>query len=183
MSGFVLPWTPRYSSETVNLLEDIVAADLRILLVAINPAPPSAASGQPFATPTNAFWRLLHVSGLTARLYRPWEARLLLEDGIGLVSLVDRPTRMASDVKPDELRAGARRLARKVDLWRPRTVALLGLTLLPFVLPDADEPGPGRKRATFADATVFVLPNPSGRNRSYPGFAGKLPWYQELAQM
>jgi len=57
------------------------------------------------------------------------------------------------------------------------------LTLLPFVLPDANEPGPGRKHATFAEATVFVLPNPSGRNRSYPGFAGKLPWYQKLALM
>jgi TDG/mug DNA glycosylase family protein len=167
----------------VNRLEDILATDLRILLVAINPAPSAAGNGQPFATPTNAFWRLLHVSGLTARLYSPWEARRLLDDGIGLVSLVDRPTRMASDVRPDELRAGARRLAKKVDRWRPHTVALLGLTLLPFVLPDADEPGPGRKRATFAAATVFVLPNPSGRNRAYPGFAGKLPWYQALAQM
>jgi TDG/mug DNA glycosylase family protein len=167
----------------VHRLEDILATDLRILLVAINPAPLSAGSGQPFATPTNAFWRLLHVSGLTARLYRPSDARLLLEDGIGLVSLVDRPTPMASDLRPAELRAGARRLAETVDRWRPRTVALLGLTLLPFVLPDADEPGPGLKRTKFSNATVFVLPNPSGRNRSYPGFAGKLPWYQELAQM
>jgi double-stranded uracil-DNA glycosylase len=167
----------------VNRLEDILATDLRILLVAINPPPLAAGSGQPFATPTNAFWRLLHASGLTVRLYRPSEARLLLEDGIGLVSLVDRPTQLASDLKPAELRAGARRLAEKVERWRPRTVALLGLTLLPFVLPDADEPGPGRKCVKFANATVFVLPNPSGRNRSYPGFEGKLPWYQKLAQL
>jgi hypothetical protein len=26
-----------------------------------------------------------------------------------------------------------------------------------------------------------VLPNPSGRNRAYPGFQHKLIWYQELA--
>jgi TDG/mug DNA glycosylase family protein len=167
--------------ETLNHLEDIVARDLRVLLVAINPATPSAKSGHHFATPTNAFWRLLHASGLTTRLYVPAEARRLLEDGIGLVSLVDRPTRMASDLRPAELRAGARRLATKIERWRPRTVALLGLTLLPFVLPEADEPGPGPKRATFGGAPVFVVPNPSGRNRAYPGLAGKLPWYQKLA--
>jgi TDG/mug DNA glycosylase family protein len=165
----------------LNRLEDIVAHDLRVLLVAINPATPSATSGHHFATPTNAFWRLLHASGLTTSLYHPSEARRLLEDGIGLVSLVDRPTRMASEVRPDELRAGVRSLATKVERWRPRTVALLGLTLLPFVLPDAGEPGPGPKRATFAGAHVFVVPNPSGRNRAYPGFAGKLPWYEKLA--
>ena len=167
--------------ETLNHLEDILAHDLDVLLVAINPATPSATSGHHFATPTNAFWRLLHASGLTTHLYRPAEARRLLEDRIGLVSLVDRPTKMASEVRREELRAGARRLATKVERWRPRTVALLGLTLLPYALPDADEPGPGLKRATFARAAVFVLPNPSGRNRAYPGFAGKLPWYQKLA--
>jgi double-stranded uracil-DNA glycosylase len=167
----------------VNRLEDIIAAELRVLLVAINPPPSAADGGQPFATPTNAFWRLLHVSGLTRRLYLPSEAPLLLEDGIGLVSLVERATKIASELRPEELRIGARRLAGTVERWRPRRVALLGLTLLPFVLPDAEEPGPGPKCATFAGVPVFVLPNPSGRNRSYPGFAGKLPWYRELALM
>jgi double-stranded uracil-DNA glycosylase len=170
------------SRDPVSNLDDILAPELRVLLVAINPAPLSANSGQHFATPTNAFWRLLHASGLTSRLYAPSEAHRLLEDGIGLVSLVDRPTRMASEVKADELRAGARRLASKVERWRPRIVALLGLTLLRVVLPDEKEPGPGRKRTTFAGATVFVLPNPSGRNLAYPGFACKLPWYQKLAE-
>lgn len=164
-------------------LEDILAPELRVLLVAINPAPLSASSGQHFATPTNAFWRLLHAAGLTRRLYAPSEAHRLLEDGVGLVSLVDRPTKMASQVSAEELRAGARRLAIKVAHWRPRTVALLGLTLLRVVLPEEKEPGPGRKSTTFAGATVFVLPNPSGRNLAYPGFAGKLPWYQQLAQL
>lgn len=162
-------------------LEDIVARDLRVLFVAINPATASAERGQHFATPTNLFWRLLHGAGLTTRLYTPGEAELLPALGLGLVSLVDRPTRAASELRADELRAGARHLAIKVRRWRPRTVAILGLTLLPHVLPEAREPGPGLKRATIAGARVFVLPNPSGRNRSYPGLAGKMRWYRELA--
>ena len=28
---------------------------------------------------------------------------------------------------------------------------------------------------------LFVLPNPSGRNRAYPGFDRKLVWYEALA--
>jgi TDG/mug DNA glycosylase family protein len=162
------------------LLEDIVAPNLRVLFVAINPATASAARGQHFATPTNSFWRLLHESGLTSRRYAPAEAPRLPEDGIGLVSFVDRPTRMASELRTREKRAGVDLLAAKVERWQPQWVALLGLTLLPFVLPKA-EPGPGAKRATFGGSSIFVVPNPSGRNRAYPGFVGKLPWFRELA--
>ena len=160
-------------------LEDIVAPDLRVLFVAINPAPKSAEVGQHFATPTNSFWRLLHESGLTTRRYAPAEAARLPEEGLGLVSLVGRPTRLASELRASELRAGAVALTVEVERWRPRLVALLGLTLLPFVLPNA-EPGPGEKRARLAGSRVFVVPNPSGRNRAYPGFVGKLPWYRAL---
>lgn len=164
-------------------LDSILAPDLALLLVAINPATAAADSGLPFATPTNAFWRLLHESGLTTRCYAPSEAGRLPEEGIGLVSLVDRPTKMAAALRPEELRAGARRLAATVECWRPKMLGLLGLTLLPYVLPELDQPGPGLKQATVAGATVFVLPNPSGRNRAYPGFVGKLPFYRELAAL
>lgn len=160
-------------------LEDIVTANLRVLFVAINPATASAEAAQHFATPTNSFWRLLHESGLTTRRYAPAEAARLPEEGIGLLSLVRRPTRMASELRPSELRAGVLTLTAEVERWRPRLVALLGLTLLPFVLPDA-EPGPGAKRTRLAGSRVFVVPNPSGRNRAYPGFVGKLPWFREL---
>jgi TDG/mug DNA glycosylase family protein len=154
---------------------DIVAEELRVLFVAINP-PPSANGAGPFATPTNGFWRLLHASGLTKRLIAPSEAEALLDDGLGLVSMVRRATPSASNLGAKELRAGAARLATTVERWRPRTLALLGVTLLPFVLPEHDEAGPGIKRTLFHGARVFVLPNPSGRNLSFPGVAGKLPW-------
>lgn len=160
-------------------LEDIVAPDLRVLFVAINPATKSAEVGLHFATPTNSFWRLLHESGLTTRRYAPAEAPRLPEEGIGLISLVSRPTRLASELRPSELRAGVVALTAEVERWQPRLVALLGLTLLPFVLPNS-EPGPGEKRTRLAGSRVFVVPNPSGRNRAYPGFVGKLPWFRAL---
>lgn len=163
-------------------LGDIVAKDLRILLVAINPPPASVLLGHHFATPRNPFWDLMHASGLTPTRFQPSDARELLSLGIGLTSLVARATREAAELERAELRAGAKALAARVERLRPHVVALLGLTLFPFVCPDAREPGPGLKAARLGDAAVFVLPNPSGRNRAYPGFAAKLHWYRELAQ-
>ena len=163
-------------------LGDIVAKDLRILLVAINPAPLSLFAGQHFATPRNPFWDLLYAAGLTTRRLQPGEAPHLLSGGIGLTSMVHRATRTAAELSRTELRAGAASLARLVTRLRPRAVALLGLTLFPIVFPDAHEPGPGLKLVSLSGAAVFVLPNPSGRNRAYPGFAAKLRWYRELAE-
>lgn len=162
---------------------EIIAADLRVLFVAINPSSAGASSGGPFATPTNKFWPLLHEAGLTARLFLPSEAALLLDEGLGLVSMVQRSTAAASELRARELHAGAERLAAITEAWHPRTIALLGVTLLPYVLPGHDEPGPGLKRTRFHGARVFVLPNPSGRNLSFPGLAGKLPWYRAVASL
>jgi TDG/mug DNA glycosylase family protein len=164
------------------LLADIVSTDLRILLVAINPAPLSSRLGQHFATPTNLFWKLLYASGLTSRLFEPGEAPLLVAEGIGLTSLVERATRTAAELGRAERRVGATVLTRTVERLKPSVVALLGLTLFPDVFPGASEPGPGLKGVTLSGSAVFVLPNPSGRNRAYPGLAGKLPWYRELAE-
>jgi hypothetical protein len=41
-------------------------------------------------------------------------------------------------------------------------------------------PGPGAKPERIAGARVFVVPNPSGLNASFPGFAHKLPWFRRL---
>jgi TDG/mug DNA glycosylase family protein len=169
------------SREPGGGLADIVAKDLRILLVAINPSLSSELAAQHFATPRNPFWRLLYASGLTHRQLLPREAADLLSMGLGLTSLVDRATRTAAELARKELRDGAAKLQRKVDQYRPRAVALLGLTLFPYVFPGVEEPGPGLKTVSLSGAAVFVVPNPSGRNRAYPGFSAKLRWYSELA--
>jgi double-stranded uracil-DNA glycosylase len=162
--------------------QEVLAAGLRVLLVAINPAPASARAGQPFSSPGNPFWALLHASGLTPRQLAPAEAPLLPSFGLGLTSLVPRPTAAAAELGLAERRAGAASLRRRVARWRPRTVGLLGLTLFPVLFPGAEEPGPGWKVVRLAGAPVFVLPNPSGRNLAYPGFEAKLRWYRALAE-
>jgi hypothetical protein len=40
--------------------------------------------------------------------------------------------------------------------------------------------GPGEKPETISGARVFVVPNPSGLNATFPGFAHKLVWFRGL---
>ncbi len=172
-----------YARLVVASLPDIIAPKLDVLIVAINPSLQSAEAGHSFSSPGNPFWRLLHEAGLTPVLLRAEEERRLLEFGIGLTSSAVRATRAASELTSSERRAGALRVARQVATLRPRFVALLGLTLYPVFFPGGAETGPGLKVANLAGASVFVLPNPSGRNRAYPGFEKKLLWYRSLAKV
>ena len=172
-----------YAELVVAKLPDIVAPKLDVLIVAINPSLQSAATGHSFSSSGNPFWRLLHEAGLTRVLLRAEEERRLLEFGIGLTSSAVRPTRAASELSKNERLRGAERVERLVAELRPRYVALLGLTLYPVFFPEGAERGPGRKTVRLAGARVFVLPNPSGRNRAYPGFEKKLVWYRALAEV
>ncbi|BDG02674.1 mismatch-specific DNA-glycosylase [Anaeromyxobacter oryzae] len=161
-------------------LPDIVAPDLRVLFVGINPSVFSSKVGHHFASRGNPFWRLLHAAGLTPVLLRPDEDRRLLEFDLGITNGCERPSRTAAELSRAELLEGATLLRDKVERLRPRRVAIVGLTLVPVLLPRAGEPGPGAKRATFGGAPVFVLPNPSGLNQAYPGFQSKLVWFRRL---
>ncbi|HYQ46180.1 MAG TPA: mismatch-specific DNA-glycosylase [Polyangiaceae bacterium] len=167
----------------VGSLPDIVAPDLEVLIVAINPSVRSAEAGYSFASKGNPFWRLLHESGLTPVLLKPEDGARLPEFGVGLISGVKRATRSAAELTRAEQALGAKRVARLAARLRPRYLALLGLTLYPVFFPGGDERGPGLKTSTVAGARVFVLPNPSGLNRAYPGFAKKLVWFQALASL
>ncbi len=164
-------------------LPDILAPKLNLLIVAINPSVHSAQVGFSFSAKGNPFWRLLHESGLTPVLLKPEQERRLLEFGIGLTSSAQRATREATELSRVERTFGATRVEGLVRELSPRCVALLGLTLYPVFFPKGNERGPGLKEGTLGGARVFVLPNPSGRNRAYPGFEKKLIWYRELANV
>jgi len=158
-----------------------IAPGLRLLIVAINPSTRSMGIGYSFSSPGNPFWRLLHESGLTPVRLEPSAEHCLLDHGLGLVSTVPRATPSAAELSPAELRAGAALVRLQVERHRPRVVALLGLTLYPLFVPSGRWRGPGLTPDRIGDAEVFVLPNPSGRNRAYPGFDRKLVWYRALA--
>ncbi|HEX2074783.1 MAG TPA: G/U mismatch-specific DNA glycosylase [Geodermatophilus sp.] len=147
-------------------MPDVVAPGLDVLFCGINPSLVSAARGHHFARPGNRFWPALHLAGLTDRRLAPEEDRELPRYGLGVTNLVDRPTRTAAELEPAELRAGAAALADLVARFRPRVVAVLGVTAWRVAF--------GRPRATtglqaerVGGAATWVVPNPSGLNAHY----------------
>jgi TDG/mug DNA glycosylase family protein len=144
-------------------LRDVIAPGLDVLFCGINPSLTSAERGHHFARPGNRFWPALHRAGLTPRLMRPEEDVELLDHGLGVTNVVDRPTRTAAELSTEELRAGAAALDELVARYRPRVLAVLGVT--------AYRLGFGRPRAAIGlqpervgGAATWVVPNPSGLN-------------------
>ena len=144
-------------------LPDVVAPDLDVLFCGINPSLSSAERGHHFARPGNRFWPALHLAGLTPRRLRPEEDRELLRYGLGVTNLVDRPTRTAAELSAEELRAGAAALGELVARYRPRAVAVLGVTAWRLATGRPREAW-GRQEGSIAGAQTWVLPNPSGLN-------------------
>ena len=145
---------------------DVIAPGLSVLFCGINPGLYSGATGHHFARPGNRFWPALHRAGFTDELLAPWEERRLLDRGLGITNLVARATAAAAELTALELSAGRRRLERTVRRFRPRCVAVLGIGAYraAFAEPTATV---GRQARRLADATVWVLPNPSGLNASH----------------
>ncbi|MEX2218299.1 MAG: G/U mismatch-specific DNA glycosylase [Phycisphaerales bacterium] len=145
---------------------DLLAPNLRILFVGINPGLYSGATGHHFARPGNRFWPALHRSGLTPRLLHPSEEQKLLEHGIGITKLVHRATATAAELSPEEFRAGAATLARILRRLRPRCVAFLGVGAYCHAYGLKRAPI-GRQEEPLAGSDLWVLPNPSGLNANY----------------
>jgi len=147
-------------------LEDLIAPDLRILFVGINPGLWSGATGFHFARPGNRFWRALHEAGLTAHLVTPQNQRELLDFGIGVVNLVPRTTATAAELSNAEIRAGAKVLVDKIERYHPRKAAFLGVSTYRVAF-DRPKASVGRQDERIGDIEVWVLPNPSGLNAHY----------------
>lgn len=163
------PWRPtpaQLRAARDRSVPDMIATDLRVLFVGINPGLYTAAVGHHFARPGNRFWPALHAAGFTERLLSPFEESRLLEWGCGITNVVNRATVAASELSTEELVAGAARLEETVRRYRPRIVAVLGLTTYraAFARPEARL---GRQPGDLAGAQVGVLPNPSGLNAHF----------------
>jgi double-stranded uracil-DNA glycosylase len=147
-------------------LADLVGPDLRVLFCGINPGTLSGELGLHFARPGNRFWRLLRAGGFTESVLSPPEQHILPRLGVGITNLVGRVTAAASEVSNAELREGATRLEAKVDMLRPRCVAVLGLQAYrtAFRRPGATI---GPQPELLGDALLWLLPNPSGLQARY----------------
>jgi TDG/mug DNA glycosylase family protein len=162
---------PRPTPEEVQsargrTIRDVIQDRLDVLFCGINPGLYTAATGHHFARPGNRFWPALHDAGFTPRRLFPWEQSELTTAGCGVTNLVARATATADELDHEELRAGFRRLARKVRRYRPGVVAIVGLGAyrVAFSRPRASL---GLQPDTLSGARLWVLPNTSGLNANH----------------
>jgi double-stranded uracil-DNA glycosylase len=152
-------------------LQDRIRKGLRILFVGINPGVRSAITGHHFAGYSNRFWKLLSDSGLAPGKITYQDDVRLPEWGLGITNLIARPSPGINDLRPAEYVEAWKALDRKIRRYRPKVVALVGVTLYRALLPILNCPpseeviGPQPFKIHGAD--LFVLPNPSGRNANY----------------
>lgn len=144
----------------------MIAPDLKVLFVGINPGLYSAATGHHFARPGNRFWPALHLAGFTPKQLQPSRQTELLRHGFGVTNLVNRGTASADELAPEEFVAGRKRLAAKVRRYRPKIVAFLGVGAYCHAF-SCKQARVGLQDGHFENAAVWLLPNPSGLNANY----------------
>lgn len=147
-------------------LPDIIAADLKVLFCGINPGMSAATAGHHFVGRNNRFWRVIHLAGFTPLEMSPQQDRSILGYGYGLTAVVKRPTASADQVSPTEFTAAAAGFEQKIAHFSPRFVAFLGKAAYAG-LSGQRLLAWGRQPTRLQGAVVWVLPNPSGRNRAF----------------
>ena len=148
---------------------DLVGDDPLLVFVGINPGLWTAATQTHFAHPGNRFYPALLRAGVIHRTIDPAAGMTaedrahLIERGIAITNIAGRATARAAELSRDELRAGARALEQRIAAWRPRVVAVAGVTAyrVGFDRPRAQQ---GPQEELLGGARLWIVPNPSGLN-------------------
>ena len=146
-------------------MPDIIAPNLDVLFCGINPSLYSVAIGHHFGRPGNRFWKALYKAGFTPRLYDPSEDASLIALGYGITNMAPRATARADELSKAEIKAGRKLLLDKIQTYRPKCLAFLGITAyrIAFARPKA-KIGP---QPDWENTQIWALPNPSGLNAHY----------------
>ena len=147
-------------------LPDIVEPGLSVIFCGLNPGLSAAASGHHFVGRGNRFWRTLHLAGFTPDQIDPKQDASLLTYGLGVTSVVERPTAGVDDLARQEFVAAAAGFEHWIRRQAPRYVAFLGKAAYAAMMGRQSVPW-GRQVELFGGAIAWVLPNPSGRNLAF----------------
>jgi len=149
-----------------DTLPDLITEQLAVVFCGINPGMTAAATGHHFASRSNRFWRVIHRAGFTPEEIAPENGHTILRYRCGLTTVVERPTARADQLTEQEFIAAGAHFERKIARYAPRYVAFLGKAAY-SALSGRRDIAWGAQPATLGGAAVWVLPNPSGRNRAF----------------
>ena len=163
----------------VWVLPDVVGADPVVVFCGQAGAESTTSREHRYETPGNAFFELLHDSGMTPERLRPVDEHRLPAYGLGTTDLVGHR---------DPPRVDVEELAAKIERWAPEWFAFTGKGVAQTAARALGERPPrvlGPTQWYLGGAQVFVLPGTSGANRrhDYDGRPHRLAWFRELAQL
>ncbi|MTH52010.1 G/U mismatch-specific DNA glycosylase [Bacillus mangrovi] len=141
---------------------DLIKPGLSILFTGFNPSIQSGRTGHHYANPTNRFWKILFLSGLTDRLYRPEEDRSLLSKGYGFTNIVHRPTKDAAEITKEEYAEGRDELIEKIGTYRPKAVCFVGKGVYLQYRGQKKAPWGFQDKRLYKDVQEFAAPSSSG---------------------
>lgn len=164
------------------LLSDVLAPDLLVMFIGLNPGVTTAESGHAYAHPSNLFWKLLYSSGITGRRCAPDEDVNMPElYRLGFTNIVSRPTKDQSELTKAEMVEGAPALEEKAKRWRPEACCLVGKGIWEAVFKSRHGRYPSKadfhygwqsedenmgRCADWAGARLFVAASTSGASAS-----------------
>ncbi len=147
-------------------LPDLLGPGLDVIFCGINPGLAAAEGGHHFLGRGNRFWRVLHLAGYTPEQIEPEDDKSLLQYRCGLTTAVGRATAGASELGMHEFLTAQHLLTRKIEHYAPRYLAFLGKVAY-AAMSGRRVVDWGPQAELFGGAPVWVLPNPSGLNRSF----------------
>ena len=162
-------------SNAPHLVPDLLAPNLRLVFCGTAPSAISAREKAYYANPGNQFWKTLHRTGITPRLFHPSEYPELLKLGIGLTDLCKTVSGNDDQLPPEALEREA--VAQKIRTYQPQIVAFTSKHGASIYFDKKVEYG--LQQETLGRTRYFVLCSTSGRAR---GFWREEVW-MELAKL
>ncbi len=156
-----------------DVLPDVLDKGLIVVFCGTAASEVSARAGAYYANPTNAFWRSLHLAGMTPRRLNPTDFRGLLDMKIGLTDLVKDAS--GSDRSLHWRDFQREQLSGKICRFQPQIVAFTSKTAWRGWkgLSARASVSYGWQDDTLGATAFYVLPSPSGAAR---GFWDLSPW-------
>lgn len=159
------------------ILPDRLAPGLRIVFCGTAAGTVSAHKGHYYAGPGNRFWPMLAETGMTPRLLRPNEDRLLLDLGLGLTDLAKTAFGADADIPAAAYDAAA--LFDRITACEPACLAFTSLTAARLALGAKTlAAGPLPADPRLPGVALWALPSPSARAR---GHFRAAPWHDLAA--
>jgi TDG/mug DNA glycosylase family protein len=147
-------------TEGPDVLQDLLQAQLRVVLCGTAASTVSAAAGAYYANKQNKFWKILYETKLTPEPLQPHQYRELLRHGIGLTDLVKTHFGMDHQIPLSSLDDPRTRLSVSITAFRPNFLAFTSKTAGQKFFGGHRDYGEQTER--IGETRVWILPSTSG---------------------